>query len=90
MGITSISVEDYSVTFLFTEDNESAYLPNEEVPSLNDIDEVWQTEDEEDSFDLDTDRDGYESCSLSSIACSDDDNSIEREVEMNGNDVYHL
>eukprot|EP00978_Attheya_sp_CCMP212_P001329 scaffold2768_cov63-Attheya_sp.AAC.1 len=90
LGTTSISVEDYSVTFLFTEDDESSCLPKEEDPSLNDIEEVWQTEDEEDSFDLDTDRDGYESCSLSSIACSDDDNSIEREVEVNGNDVYHL
>jgi hypothetical protein len=94
LGIKSISVEDYSVTFLFTEDDESSYLPKEEDPSLNDIEEVWQTEDEEDSFDLDTDSDGIESCSLSSIACSDDDNSIEREVEVNenenGNGVYHL
>eukprot|EP00978_Attheya_sp_CCMP212_P037266 scaffold174443_cov51-Attheya_sp.AAC.3 len=90
LGIKSISVEDYAVTFLFTEDEESSYLSKEEVPSLNDIEEVWQTEDEEDSFDLDTDSDGYESCSLSSIACSDDDNSIEREVEVNGNDLYHL
>eukprot|EP00978_Attheya_sp_CCMP212_P037091 scaffold172749_cov58-Attheya_sp.AAC.3 len=90
LGITSISVEDYSVTFLFTEDDESSYLSKEEGPSLNDIEEVWQTEDEEDSFDLDTDRDGYESCSLSSIACSDDNNSIEREVEVNGKGAYHL
>eukprot|EP00978_Attheya_sp_CCMP212_P021570 scaffold63152_cov51-Attheya_sp.AAC.1 len=88
-GITSISVEDYSVTFLFTEDDESSYLPKEEDSSLNDIDEVWQTEDEEDSFDVDTDRDGIESCSLSSIASSDDDNSIEREVEVDEHNVYH-